>query len=365
MTSEAKSEAKQKKRREWTLELKVGLFVVAAIVAGLIVILLLGQKRHVFESRVTLHAAFGDVQGLRPGAPVWLSGVAVGTVSKIGFGKPGEKEVRVDFEIARDMLKWVHRDSVASIGSQGLLGDKMVQISLGGPESPALRPNDQIATIPPADLNKIVQQAAQVIVSAREVADSAAAAVRQLANPETIDDFRHSMTAIRELLEQAQRGPGLVHGLFYDRRSERQLDELGRSLNKLVVHLDTGAQHLDRVLASIDKDGEQVVNNLSRAALAVDETAASVNRARIAAHLGQASGDLAAITHQVRSGKGTIGALIVDPTVYEQLVTALGGVTRSKVLRALVRYAIKKGEKSEPAREPEPLPPGKVNRAKR
>ena len=55
-------------------------------------------------------------------------------------------------------------------------------------------------------------------------------------------------------------------------------------------------------------------------------------------------------TAELIAGQGTLGALVVDPTVYEQLVQVLGGVGRSRVLRALVRYAISRDDEKGAAR---------------
>ena len=75
-------------------------------------------------------------------------------------------------------------------------------------------------------------------------------------------------------------------------------------------------------------------------------------------NLERAAGDLAQVTGRLHRGEGTLGALVQDPTVYEQLVTILGGVGRSRVLRALVRYAISKSETKEARKVSEP-PPGR------
>ena len=61
------------------------------------------------------------------------------------------------------------------------------------------------------------------------------------------------------------------------------------------------------------------------------------------------SDDLRAIVARIRQGKGTIGALLVDPTVYEDIKSAVGNVERNQVLRALVRYSIKADEQRPPA----------------
>lgn len=359
-----KAEASEKR-----LQLKVGLFVVAAIVAALGVVMLLGKKRHVFEGRTTLHAKFADVAGLRVGAPVWLSGVNVGTVTQISFGPLEDKKVRVNLEIARKMLTRVRRDSVARIDSQGLLGDKIVEISIGTPDSPEIEPGGEITTVPPADIGQMMAQAGEILEKIKVVADDAAQMAHALADPKTVAGFRGSLESIRTLLKQVERGPGLAHALFYDGKTEKDLQHLASELNRLVAHVDQGVKRIDSILDATDADGKQVVNNLSRAARSVDATAAEIKRSKVIPNLERASADVADVAAHVRSGQGTIGALLVDPTVYEQLVTVLGGVGRSRVLRALVRYAIARDPEKTTARvvdEPkQPPPPPTIVKSKK
>src|SRR4051812_23618705 len=111
-------------------EIKVGTFVLGLLLAGVVAIVLLGRSKHVFESRVTLHATFADVLGLVQGAPVRVSGVNVGTVSQIMFvrGQP-RPLIRVDLDVKHSALGLIRADSVARISNQGLLGDKIVEVS--------------------------------------------------------------------------------------------------------------------------------------------------------------------------------------------------------------------------------------------
>lgn len=359
---------------ERRLELKVGAFTVVILLLGVAVVLLLGQRRHVFEPRVTLHARFADVGGLREGAPVWLSGVNVGTVTHVKVGQSGERMIDVDLEVQKEMLDRIHNDSVASIGSQGLLGDKLLQVSLGSPAALPVEPGATLTSEAPADFNKLVDQASAILDRARLIADNLSDVMHELADPKTVAAFRSSMASIRDLLEQAKSGKGLAHSIFYDKASAENFERLTRELNKLVDHVNEGVKSLDTLLAATDGEGRQVINNVSRAAKRVGETAAELQRTQTLANLEKASKDLSEITGYVKSGRGTIGALVADPTVYEQLVQVLGGVQRSRVLRALVRYAISRDEGRSAAKEvldvkapspPQPEAVPKPSRAKR
>ena len=92
-----------------------------------------------FESKTTLYAYFGDVSGLVQGAPVRLAGLDVGTVSDIEFAEPPRSEARVTLKIKTRYLHRVRRDTVVLIDSKGLLGDKILNMTLGTPSSPEVR----------------------------------------------------------------------------------------------------------------------------------------------------------------------------------------------------------------------------------
>src|SRR5690349_8137797 len=199
------------------LEVKVGLFVVGAIVLGGIGVLLLGKSRHVFETRAQLHATFSDVAGLVQGAPVRLSGVNVGTVSQIMFVRAEPRpQIRVDLEISKQSLGLVRADSVARITGQGLLGDKIIEVSVGSSSSAPIPSGGNIQTAEAADLDKMLRQAAETIEDAKKVAERAAQAVDQFADAKTIGEFRDSVVHLHALLHATEKGHGLAHALFYD-----------------------------------------------------------------------------------------------------------------------------------------------------
>jgi phospholipid/cholesterol/gamma-HCH transport system substrate-binding protein len=331
--------------RERNLEIRVGAFVLLMILMGLGTLLWLGTRRHVFEERTRLHAKFADVGGLVQGAPVWVGGVNVGSVAQIKFIRSGDRPlIQVDLQISRAALGLVHADSVARVASNGLLGDKIVAVSPGSFDQPLVPSGGWVQSVEPPDLDQMLRQASGVLDDTRRVADLGAKAIQQFANPRTIANLNASLEHVRALLHATEYGHGLAHALFYDQRTATDLQHLTGQLAALAGHVDYGVGRLDELLGATDAEGRQLINNVSRAAKDVQLAAAQLQSAKIIPNLDKASGNLADITGAIKRGQGTIGALVVDPTVYEQLVQVLGGVGRSKVLRMLVRYAISKSE---------------------
>src|SRR5262245_2161134 len=126
-----RGEAVQEERSERGLKLRVGIFVLVALAAFLGLIYALGARAALFEPRYTIHAEFTEVGGLSEGATVRLAGVQIGRVTGVHLpGHPGG-QVRVDLTIAKRYAGRIRRDSVARIETQGLLGDKIVEITVG------------------------------------------------------------------------------------------------------------------------------------------------------------------------------------------------------------------------------------------
>ena len=136
------------------MELRVGIFVVAALVVGGTLAFVIGNQSNLFRTKTTFRAVFEEVDGLRAGNAVRIAGVVVGTVDSVRFLEDGRLEAR--FRVVDDAAELVRGDpdavppdeappdtpqpSRVSIGSKGLLGDKLLDLSVGDPSLPAWPP---------------------------------------------------------------------------------------------------------------------------------------------------------------------------------------------------------------------------------
>ncbi len=118
-------------RQERRHKLRVGVFVLIGLAAFLGMIYALGARARLFEARYTIHAEFNEVGGLVEGATVRLAGVQIGRVTGVRLPPEPGGRVRVDLTIGRQFANRVRKDSVARLETQGLLGDKIVELSVG------------------------------------------------------------------------------------------------------------------------------------------------------------------------------------------------------------------------------------------
>jgi phospholipid/cholesterol/gamma-HCH transport system substrate-binding protein len=347
-------------------ELKVGLFVISGLALAMISVFLIGNAKELWERKVSYKASFQDVAGLKPGAPIRMGGLDVGTVVWVGHdGDSTDTRIFVKMSINKAEVGRIHVDTIARVGARGLLGDKMVELSVGSPTSPVLGPGLPIASEEPADIFSSVNR---VAAATERAIDRLQPLAQALGDPKLASDIKGSIADTHDLLDALVHGDGPLHRFFFDRSEGNRVDDL-------IAHLNDTSSRLDSVLADVQDvadhvrqgpgiahaivyDGEiskdvggsvveihkdlQAIregNGLAHAVLYGDDSSQHVM-----ANLNAMSDDLRAIVGDVRQGRGTIGGLLVDPTVYEDIKGLVGNVERNEVLRALVRYSIRADE---------------------
>jgi len=133
---------------------RVGIFVVLALLFLSIGIFLIGDKDFLFSSTYRLKADFQNVSGLNNGADVRVGGIHQGTVKEIDLPSQPEGKVTVVMNLRGPTRTIIKKDSRASIKTEGLLGDKYVEISFGSTKAEAVGNNDTIASETPKDMSE-------------------------------------------------------------------------------------------------------------------------------------------------------------------------------------------------------------------
>ena len=354
-------------------EIKVGIFVLIGLIIAGAIIFLVGDERRLFDKHYELHTTFVDVAGLKPGAPVRMGGVDVGTVNAVQLGTdPTDKRMHVSFSLVRAAHERVRKDSFVTISNKGLLGDKMLEVTQGSEAQPMINDGGEIQSVPPEDLQKYLNKANDILDLTKKVLKNVELITGTAADPKATEDVKASLASIRKILDEADSKDGFVHRLLTDPKMADHLDQVfidgaraGRSFDKVAmevrVMLDQarkGPGLLHTLLYS--KDGDAIIRNFSDASGELATTMKEVRTGKGAAHelvYGDTGTDVAKdvqqITHDVKqivadikAGKGTIGALIVDPSIYEDVKSILGNLDRNQVLRAIVRFTIKQDESS-------------------
>jgi phospholipid/cholesterol/gamma-HCH transport system substrate-binding protein len=342
----------------------VGLFVLGLLALFMVFVLTIGSQQRIFERRYTLHAFFGNIAGLNVGAPVRLAGVSVGTVNAITFARDlAAKKIRVTLSLDARVQERIREDSIASIATIGLVGDKVLELTVGSPDKPVLQPGAVIASIDPPDYAQLLQKGDQIVSNVVRISDALSHLVAGGTGAEARQDLAQSVSTLRRILEEIERGGGLMHALVYQPRGGRIVQDLSdavASLKHLATELE-GGRGLVAALIS-DPGSRDVLEELKTAARGLNELLATMQTNKglvhalfadpradaILADLHEVSKNLRVVSARLASGEGTLGALIEDPTLYEDLSALLRGANRSLILRTLIRSSRQAGASPEP-----------------
>lgn len=135
--------------------IKLGIFVSAGLLILIAAIYFIGQRRQLFTGTFRISGVFSDINGLQVGNSVRFSGITVGTVESIE--QFTDSAVRVNMIIEEKSRRYMKKDVRATIGSDGLMGNKIITIIPGTAQKKQLEDNDVIATAQPVSMDEIMQ----------------------------------------------------------------------------------------------------------------------------------------------------------------------------------------------------------------
>jgi phospholipid/cholesterol/gamma-HCH transport system substrate-binding protein len=368
-------------------EVKVGLVILAAVAVLALGVFLIGDRNNLFKRKNLYYTELNSAQGLKPGGPVQLNGVDVGTIDSVILPQnPTKEHIRVWLKIDRAYAERIRGPRQAGQGGEsppskariktlGLLGDKYIEISFGAPEYPVIPPDGLIPAAEPTNVDALVASGEDVMDNVVEISHSLSAILgrlergqgflgemlsdseasrrlrtsllgsadslqritarfetgdgplpRLLNDRKMADKLSTSLDRLEGILAQAQNGPGLVPGLLNDPAMKAKLDDTLTNLNQV-------ARDLHGFTADLNKS-EGLLPRLVNDKAYGREITGKVTR--IVDHLNDVSTKLS-------EGNGTAAKLINDPKIYDAVNDVILGVNDSKLLRWLIRNRQKKG----------------------
>jgi len=309
-----------------SLQIRIGSFVLAGLGVFLAIIYLLGAQARYFERKYDLIAEFTEVGGLIKGATVRLAGVQIGRVTEVTLPpEPGGK-VSVVLTIAQRFSNRIRRDSEARIVTQGLLGDKLVEITMGTSSAPPLKPGEHLTSQEPFETGRVIAEAGEALSGVKRLANTLNAAVERVdragtfdqvaklasslstalekvERSGTLDDVGAAVKSARRIAEHVEKGPGLLHALVYDEpETLRRLNTLLSSTQELLAKAQGGESAVG-VLLSPDS------GKAARSLLAAMDA------------LGRGA-------EKSKGGEGLLSALLYDPE-YRAVADDLRTVTKN------------------------------------
>ncbi len=152
---------------------RLGIFVTVAIALFTVVIYFIGNRQHMFGRTIHIKATFKDLGGLQIGNNVRFTGINVGTVHDVQIIT--DTTVQVEMIIEKDVQKFLKKDGTAGIGTEGLMGNKVINLSAGSPGSPTLEDGASIIGITPINMDDVMKNLATTSRNASAITEDIAA----------------------------------------------------------------------------------------------------------------------------------------------------------------------------------------------
>lgn len=260
--------------------IKLGGFVIGGIVIFFTALFYLGREGNLFNKTFTISAIFKNVEGLKEGDNVWLSGVKIGMVKRVEIVSEGQ--VIVILSLKDKQNKFIKKDATAFVGSDGLVGSKIVVIR-PGVDVATIVDKDTINSLSPTDTQELFNIAKEVGVNARSISDDLKLISARLNKGEGVfgellrggpvsDDLRQAIASlkstgnnadqvtieVKKLLSEIQHGDGLITKLVKDTTYTQQFKHTLDNISVVGENSRRMSEDLQKVLGKLNNDNNAV-----------------------------------------------------------------------------------------------------------
>lgn len=263
---------------------RLGIFIFLGTILLILAIFLLGSKEKLFTNTIEIKAYFDQIEGLKSGAPVRLSGYDIGSVSSVSFANDASAKVEVKMRIVNDLKHLIRIDSEASIETEGLVGKKIVAITPGSTDAAEVASGGVIKSKTPMNIAKIIEETESVMGYMKDLTK----------------DFS-------EIFAKVNQGKGSIGKLVNDEQLYKSAVSVTQSADK----------SMNTITKRLDEISDIIVNTSGSLKSIVGNVDATIN-------------DLRNILSNIKNGEGVLGKLISDKKMADSV---------SSVIRNLVKTA--------------------------
>ena len=273
----------------------VGIFLIGGVLLFAAGLFLIGDRRQLFSDSIELVTEFHDLAGLQNGAPVRVSGLNAGEVLGIEVPARPEDKFRVRFRVVEDFLPVLRRDSVASIQTDGIVGDKFLQLDAGTSGAPEVQDGDVLPGEEPFEFQDLMTRAEEMITLLQDevvkvtadvetvmdkvvvIADDTEAFINEL-RPDVVSAVSHveGVTAdVETLIAGVKEGRGTVGKLFNDDQLYSEMRSSADLFRKTADNVQATTADVKKIVAELDEKG--VVEDVRKTIDNVEQATAKVN----------------------------------------------------------------------------------------
>ena len=323
------------KQLKWS-QLRVGLTVVIASLVLAVLLFLMSGTSGLFSHRITLVSYFDNAEGLRPGAPVRLSGVDIGNVVKILIVDDKDKRitpVKVMMKVSTKYDFNLRRDSVTSLDTAGVLGETYLDIDSSQAVGPQARDGDTLTTQVHPDFNEVVRSSQSTLQNMDALlkradrilafAESGKGSLGKLIyDPTLYNRFSETVVDFQAIVDQIAKGKGSLGQLVNSNDAYNKFVATLDKMNGVIDDLQEGKGTAGKFLKdpSLYNNANDTVVNLKKVSEDLNAGKGTAGRLledeELAKKIDTTMTKLAALTSDLEAGQGTAGKLLKDETLY-------------------------------------------------
>ncbi len=279
---------------------KLGAFVLTATVFLLIGLYFIGSKKNIFHSTVRISTNFSNVNGLMPGNNVRFNGINVGTVSKLY--PVADTAIKVEFTVDKDLTEFISKDAIVSIGTDGMLGSKLLNISPGKGKVNAVKENDVLVAMNPIQMDNALRTLVKTNDNLEVLSD----------NLKIVSEKFNKNNSLWNLLTDTVLAENVRTAVVSFKLTGKNTAIVTGELGDIVKDIKAGKGTIGALLTDtvLSKKMKQTIVNIK----AISDSVVII------------SGNFKDISANLKNGKGSMGALLTDTSFIHNLNQSLESI---------------------------------------
>ena len=285
---------------------KLGIFVLSGLLFLIILLYMIGKNKNMFGSNYTIKARFETIQGLKPGNNVRFAGIDAGTVDKINI--INDTIIEVEMLINNKMKNIIKKNAIASIGTDGLVGNKVVNIISMKEQAPQAESNDLLSTKKPIDTDEMIRTLYKSNNDINAIAEKLKLTISKINDSKflwSVLDDKDLAKNISTSVSNIQLATNDIKYLSKDTRSIINKIKNGEGPIGMIINDTAFSNSLTRAVTSINNIGTEAESLSYKIKDAVTK-----------------------IEDNIDNGKGTINALLNDSLMARKLNNSLNNIEK-------------------------------------
>jgi phospholipid/cholesterol/gamma-HCH transport system substrate-binding protein len=284
--------------KETLHNIRLGIFVMAGILLLITGLYFIGSNTNMFSKTITLYVTFKNVSGLKAGNNIRYAGIDVGTVEDIVI--VNDTTIRVKMSVKADLQKVIRKNSLATLGTDGLMGNKLINIDPVSSDGELVKEGDELASTPAINMEEMLRT---LSVTNRNV-------LAISANLKTLtDNINNSRGTLYTVLMDTTIAPKIHHSLDNIATISDNIKLVSEDLNEIIAEVQQGKGTIGKLVSDTAMSSDLVK--------AIQEVKSAGER------INSSAMDLKQVLEKVNEGKGTIGTLINDTASANSLKRSL------------------------------------------